>query len=70
MIQMHWKYYLTFTPSFALQIQNHFPIPLEVSVKKDSSYSKVTVIEEKSVYNVPLVLAYRAELYLKPAGFG
>ena len=38
--------------------------------KKEEQFSRVTTVDPDSVYSVPLMLAHRAALYLRPAGFG
>ncbi|EDO34505.1 predicted protein [Nematostella vectensis] len=53
-----------------LQIHNHFPVPMDLCCKQGSEVSKVTCIAPHSVYDVPLILSYRAGLFLKPSGFG
>lgn len=56
--------------SFQQQINNHFPIPMDVLCKKDEQFSRITTVQPDSVYSVPLILAHKAALYLRPAGFG
>ncbi|XP_048586982.1 intermembrane lipid transfer protein VPS13A-like isoform X2 [Nematostella vectensis] len=53
-----------------LQIHNHFPVPMDLCCKQGSEVSKITCIAPHSVYDVPLILSYRAGLFLKPSGFG
>ncbi|XP_068741113.1 intermembrane lipid transfer protein VPS13A-like [Montipora capricornis] len=60
----------TVTIRSPLQINNHFPIPMDLMCKKEEQFSRVTTVEPDSVYSVPLMLAHRAALYLRPAGFG
>jgi len=38
--------------------------------KKDEQFSRVTTIQPDSLFNVPLILAHKAALFLRPAGFG
>lgn len=38
--------------------------------KKEEQFSRVTTIQPECVYSVPVILAHKAALYLRPAGFG
>ena len=58
-----------FSLDFFPQVNNHFPIPMDLFCKKEE-FSRVTTIQPQEVFSVPLVLAYKAGLYLRPAGFG
>ena len=58
------------TQRFLTQVNNHFPIPMDLFCKKEDQLSRVTTIEPDSVFSVPLILAHKAALYLRPAGFG
>ena len=54
-----------------IQIQNHFPMPLDVSyLNKDDKPVKLTTIDADSIFAVPLLPAYHSSFYIKPAGFG
>lgn len=59
-----------FTYLTNLQINNHFLIPMDVMCKKEEQFSRVTTIQPECVYSVPVILAHKAALYLRPAGFG
>ena len=52
------------------QINNHFLIPMDVMCKKEEQFSRVTTVQPECVYSVPVILAHKAALYLRPAGFG
>lgn len=52
------------------QVNNHFPIPMDLLCKKEEQFSRITTIQPDSVFSVPLMLAHKAALYLRPAGFG
>ena len=52
------------------QVNNHFPIPMDLLCKKEEQFSRITTIQPDSLFNVPLILAHKAGLYLRPAGFG
>ena len=43
---------------------------MDLFCKKEEQFSKITTIEPESVFSVPLILAHKAALYLRPAGFG
>ncbi|KAL9987728.1 hypothetical protein ACROYT_G002079 [Oculina patagonica] len=60
----------TVTIRSPLQVNNHFPIPMDLLCKKEQQFSKITTIQPDSVFSVPLILAHKAALYLRPAGFG
>ncbi|XP_066022142.1 intermembrane lipid transfer protein VPS13C isoform X9 [Pocillopora verrucosa] len=53
-----------------LQVNNHFPISVDLLCRKEDQLSRVTTIQPDSVFSVPLILAHKAALYLRPAGFG
>ncbi|XP_022794312.1 vacuolar protein sorting-associated protein 13A-like [Stylophora pistillata] len=53
-----------------LQVNNHFPIPMDLLCKKEDQLSCVATIQPDGVFSVPLILAHKAALYLRPAGFG
>ena len=61
---------INFTYLTNLQVNNHFVIPMDVMCKKEEQFSRVTTIQPECVYSVPVILAHRAALYLRPAGFG
>ncbi|CAH3176358.1 unnamed protein product, partial [Porites evermanni] len=56
--------------SFFQQISNHFPIPMDLLCQKEDQFARITTVQPASTYSVPLILAHKAALYLKPAGFG
>lgn len=43
---------------------------MDLLCKKDEQFSRITTIQPDSVFSVPLILAHKAALYLRPAGFG
>ena len=43
---------------------------MDVMCKKEEQFSRVTTIQPECVYSVPVILAHKAALYLRPAGFG
>ena len=53
-----------------LQIKNNFPIPLEVSYMNNDQMTKLTTIDARTKYAVPLLPAYNSKFHLTPAGFG
>ena len=58
------------TQRFLTQVNNHFPISVDLLCRKEDQLSRVTTIQPDSVFSVPLILAHKAALYLRPAGFG
>ena len=56
--------------AFLTQVNNHFPIPMDLLCKKEDQLSCVATIQPDGVFSVPLILAHKAALYLRPAGFG
>ena len=58
------------TQRFLTQVNNHFPISVDLLCRKEDQLSCVTTIQPDSVFSVPLILAHKAALYLRPAGFG
>ena len=62
---MSFSFFLTLT-----QVNNHFPIPMDLLCKKEEQFSRITTIQPDGVFSVPLILAHKAALYLRPAGFG
>ena len=43
---------------------------MDLLCKKEEQFSRITTIQPDSIFSVPLVLAHKAALYLRPAGFG
>jgi len=43
---------------------------MDLLCKKEEQFSRITTIQPDCIFSVPLVLAHKAALYLRPAGFG
>lgn len=43
---------------------------MDLLCQKEDQFARITTVQPASTYSVPLILAHKAALYLKPAGFG
>ena len=43
---------------------------MDLLCQKEDQFARITTVQPAGTYSVPLILAHKAALYLKPAGFG
>ena len=43
---------------------------MDLLCQKEDQFTRITTIQPDGTYSVSLILAHKAALYLKPAGFG
>eukprot|EP00795_Rhopilema_esculentum_P010930 gene10930-19765_t len=61
----------TVTLRSPLQVRNHFPMPIDISYEnKDKKIKHMSTVKRNEIFSVPLMVAYHAKLFMKPAGFG